>query len=68
MAEAASNAGMNGEPHAVHCNVSDSEESGPRNFSPGLEDRIRKCLAEADFDYALGSVHYLDRGEEFVNV
>ena len=35
------------------------------DYEPGQEDRIRQFFAEADFDYALGSVHYLDRREKF---
>ena len=35
------------------------------DYEPGQEGRIRKFLAEADFDYALGSVHHLDVGQKF---
>jgi histidinol-phosphatase (PHP family) len=35
------------------------------DYEPGQEDRIREFLDEANFDYALESVHYLDRGDEF---
>lgn len=30
------------------------------DFVPGKEDAIREFLAKADFDYAIGSVHWLD--------
>ncbi|PSP54367.1 histidinol-phosphatase [Halobacteriales archaeon QS_1_67_19] len=38
------------------------------DYEPDEEERIREFLAEAEFDYALGSVHYLDRGGEYVGV
>ena len=40
------------------------------DYEPGLEDAIRSFLADAEFDYALGSVHYVGEhvvfaGEDF---